>query len=131
VAVGAFLQPARIQAGGIAKLVVQFKTATRWHIYATDSTAGTALPTTLKLNLPEGFEAVGDWGQPNSGNGPDGQSRVLEGSFRFTRQIKATEHPGRFELTCQVNYQACDPFSCQLPRTLALKASGEIVQATK
>jgi DsbC/DsbD-like thiol-disulfide interchange protein len=127
VSAGAFLQPARVPAGGTAKLVVQFKTAPRWHIYAPDSLPGTALPTTLTLKLPEGIEAVGDWVQPNARKGPDGTGRMLEGSFQFVRRIKVSNRPGRFGLTCDVNYQACDPFSCQPPRTLTLKASGEVV----
>jgi hypothetical protein len=59
VAAAIALIPPRARAGELLTLVVQIKTAPTWHIYSTRALSGTGIPTSLKLQLPSGVEALG------------------------------------------------------------------------
>ena len=120
------LQPARAARGESLTLVVKIQTAPTWHIYAADSTTGTGIPTTLKLELPEGVEAVGEWVWPPARQ--DGQSRVHEGSIEVRRRLKigSRAKPGLVQVKCTLSYQACDPFSCRPPEEKTLQADAVI-----
>jgi len=110
---------------------VQIKTAPRWHIYAIQGLSGTGIPTTLKLHLPSGIEAFGDWNCPPPKPGVDRQGPIYEGSVKFTRRLAISRQKvsGPINVTCELGYQACDPFSCRPPETVALNATAEIVPA--
>jgi DsbC/DsbD-like thiol-disulfide interchange protein len=129
VTAGAHLRPESVRAGGDVTLVVLVRTAPGWHIYAAEGSAGAALPTTLKITLPETVQPVGDWTYPDAVPGPDGTGRVYQGKLTFRRQLRVSPPavPGPFKVTCELRYQACDPFSCRPPATLALAAGGEII----
>jgi len=131
VSTAAALFPPRARAGESLTLVVQVKTAPRWHIYATGEVSGTGMPTTLKLDLPSGVEASGDWTCPSPHPGGDGQSPIYEGNVKFIRRLAINRQKvsGPINVTCELGYQACDPFSCRPPETVALKATAEIVPA--
>jgi len=122
----AVLQPARALAGESLTLVVMLSTAPTWHIYAADGMVGTAIQTTLKLELPEGVEAAGEWTLPTARQ--DGQSRIYEGSFQFRRRLKIglAVKPGQIHVKCALAYQACDPFSCRPPEEKTLQAAAVI-----
>jgi len=128
----AVLFPARARVGESLTLVVQIKTAPRWHIYATGALSGTGMPTTLKLQLPPGVEAIGNWSCPPPKPGADGHDPIYQGSVKFTRRLainRQKDHLGSINVTCELGYQACDPFSCRPPETVDLKATAEIVPA--
>jgi DsbC/DsbD-like thiol-disulfide interchange protein len=129
-AVAAFFPP-RARVGESLTLVVQIKTAPRWHIYGTGALSGTGMPTTLKLHIPSGIETFGDWSYPLPKPGADGQGPIYEGSVKFTRRLAISRQvvSGTLTVTCELGYQACDPFSCRPPETVALKATAEIVPA--
>jgi DsbC/DsbD-like thiol-disulfide interchange protein len=129
VTAAAALRPGKVRAGEIVTFVVQIRTAPGWHIYAADEPAGAALPTTLKLTLPDGIEPEGAWTYPDAVAGPDGAGRVYEGQLTFRRQLRVGPRaaPGPFRVTCDLRYQACDPFSCKPPAALALAAGAEVI----
>lgn len=131
VSAAAALFPTRARAGESLTFVVQIKTAPRWHVYATGALSGTEMPTTLKLQLPSSAEAVGDWTCPAPHPGASGQGPIYEGSVRFTRRLAISRQKvsGPITVTCELGYQACDPFSCRPPESVALKATAEIVPA--
>jgi hypothetical protein len=131
VAAAIALFPPRARAGEVLTLVVQIKTAPRWHIYATRALSGTGIPTTLKLQLPSGVEAFGDWSSPPPHPGVGGQGPIYEGSVKFTRRLAISRQmmSRPINVNCELGYQACDPFSCRPPETMPLKATAEIVQA--
>lgn len=125
--------PMNFQTPGNATLLIRVKTAPGWHIYAADKPAGTSQPTRLDLQLPEGVEAEGDWIYPEatkSGVGSDGKF-VYEGDFAFRRRLKVSEGTprGRFNVGCEIHYQACDPFSCRPPETATVEATADVVPA--
>ena len=125
----AALFPTRARAGESLTFVVQIKTASRWHIYPTGAVSGTEMPTTLKLQLPSGVEAVGDWIYPAPHPGASGQGPIYEGSVKFIRRLAINRQKVSrpINVTCELGYQACDPFSCRPPETVVLKATAEIV----
>ncbi len=131
VAAAAALFPPHARAGELLTLVVQIKTAPRWHVYSTQALSGTGFSTTLKLQLAPGVEAFGDWICPPPHSGVGGQGPIYEGSVKFTRRLAIGRQmiSGPINVTCKLGYQACDPFSCRPPETVALKATAEIVQA--
>jgi hypothetical protein len=131
VTAGATFMPARVRPGEFLALVVQVKTAPRWHIYAGGAFSGTGMATTLKLELPEGIATAGDWTYPPPVPASDRLSHIYEGTVEFRRQLKSSPRVplGPIRVTCELSYQACDPFSCRPPEKVALKATAEIVQA--
>jgi DsbC/DsbD-like thiol-disulfide interchange protein len=126
VTAAAGLHPARAAIGESLTLAVKIQTAPTWHIYAADSTAGTGIPTILKLDLPEGVEAAGEWVWPSARQ--DGQSRIYEGFIEVRRRLKIglRAKPGPVQVKCTLSYQACDPFSCRPPEEKTLQAAAVI-----
>jgi hypothetical protein len=123
------LRPAAGKVGDIVELVVEARTATRWHIYAAGESTGGTIPTSLEVRLPSGVEATGAWQYPQTKPGQEGQGGIYEGRLTFRRLLKITENaqPGPMEVHCDLTYQACDPFRCRPPETLTLAAKGEVV----
>jgi DsbC/DsbD-like thiol-disulfide interchange protein len=125
---GAALSAPKVRAGETVTLVVRAKLAPTWHIYAADETSGGNIPTTLKLNLPDGVEAVGDWSYPAATRTKDVEGAIYEGDLTFRRKLRIAGDaaPGSIQVTCELGYQACDPFSCRAPDKLSLKAKAEV-----
>jgi hypothetical protein len=130
VAAAAAILPATLTAPAMATLVIRVRTAPAWHIYSADGPTGIGQPTRLELKLPEGIEPEGDWVNPEASPGPGAGQLVYEGDFTFRRRLKITEQAplGRVEISCQIDYQACDPFLCRPPESLTLQAGAEVVQ---
>ena len=122
------LSPAEVRAGDPLTLVVHVKTAPSWHIYSAEGSGGVGVATSLKLKLPEGIVADGDWSYPGSVRGSDGQ-RIYEGTFEIRRRLRvgADVAAGPVAVTCELGYQACDAFSCRPPTKRELEAKAEVV----
>jgi DsbC/DsbD-like thiol-disulfide interchange protein len=131
VVAGAAISPAKVRAGDTVTLVVQVKTASKWHIYAADMPTEGSIPTTLKLKLPDGVQAKGKWSYPSAVQNRNGEGWVYEGDLTFRRALTlASDVPaGQIEVTCEFGYQACDPSSCKPPAKLSLKAKVEVAPA--
>ena len=121
------LAPARVGAGGEMDLIIRVETAPTWHIYSAEGSGGPGIATTLDLKLPEGVVTEGEWVNPESVKGSDGQM-VYEGAVEFRRRLRvgADVAPGVVEVGCEIGYQACDPSSCRPPARSVLKAKAEV-----
>jgi len=122
--------PEKVRAGEEFSLVLRVKTAPTWHIYAMNSSKGPGIPTTINLGLPKGVESTGEWVLPKPIRDADGQL-VYQGEFEFRRTFRVVAEvvPGVIKLTGELDLQACNPFSCQLPKKLVLEATTEVVKA--
>jgi hypothetical protein len=129
VAVGT-LDPARVEPGGTATLVIHVRTAATWHIYAHDATGTPNTPTELTLALPPGVEAVEEWQHPPAHSEPGTGGRVLEGSFVFQRKLRVQPAAARGsrEIVCEMSYQACDPLMCRPPERLTVRIPMEVAR---
>jgi DsbC/DsbD-like thiol-disulfide interchange protein len=123
------LNPARVRSGEELDIVIRVKTAPTWRIYARGKSGGPGMPTTLKLELPKGVEAKADWACPDPIRAPDGQM-AYEGKVEFQRRLRIGTDvtPGRINVSCELGYQACNGFSCELPTQVTLNASGEVLK---
>ena len=129
VVVAAALRPTEVRPGDTLTLFVQVRIAPTWHIYAVDGSPGENIPTSLKLKVPEGVQPVGSWTYPQAKPAASGQGSHYEGTVTFRQQLRiaAGATPGPLAVTCEFDYQACDPFTCRPPAKLALKASAEVI----
>jgi hypothetical protein len=125
------LSPTALHPGHEATLVVRVETAPSWHIYAVEGSNGPGIATTLKLRLPRGVEAEGEWSCPNAIRASDGQM-AYEGKLEFRRKLRvgADAASGPIEVACDLGYQACDPRSCRAPAREELIAKAEVVRGT-
>lgn len=125
------LRPPKGGAGDTLDLVVEIHVFAGWHIYAVDAGAGGAIPTSIVEKLPEGIEPAGAWQYPKAESSPLAPGRIYEGRLTFRRPLRITERAPaqRIEVSCELTYQACDPFHCLPPQTLTLSARGEVESA--
>jgi hypothetical protein len=122
------ISPAKVRAGEALELIVRVKLAPTWHIYAVGGSQGPGVPTTLKLTLPKRVESEGQWSCPVPVRGTDGQM-IYEGTLEFRRRLRVAQGAagGPIDVSCELGYQGCDPFSCRLPTSARLTAKCEIV----
>ena len=130
VVAAAELSPLRSRAGESSVIIVRVKLAPAWHIYAAEGSNGPGVSTALKLKLPEGVEADGQWSYPKPVLGSDDQ-KIYEGMVEFRRKLRVRPDAavGPVSVTCELGYQACDPVSCRPPTKVELVATAEIVGA--
>jgi hypothetical protein len=129
VSASAELRPAKVCPGEELELVVRIRIAPVWHIYSIGKSGGPGVPTTLKLKLPKGVEADAEWAGPDPIRAADGQT-AYEGAIELRRRLRIA---GNFaaesiDVACEVGYQACNAFSCQLPTRVTLQAKGEVAK---
>lgn len=108
------VEPKQAAAGGSATVTFRLEIAPRWHVAAKAGAAGPEIPLHLRLTLPEGVEADGDWLLPEPAIDAQGHARY-EGTVELRRKVKVTAaaKPGPARLTPSAYYQACDPASCR------------------
>jgi Disulphide bond corrector protein DsbC len=125
------LAPTAVRPGQEAVFIVRVETAPSWHIYAVEGSNGPGIATTLRLKLPRGVEAEGEWSCPKPIKTSDDQM-AYEGRLEFRRKLKvrADAAPGPIEVACELGYMACDPHSCRPPTKDDLVARAEVVGAT-
>ena len=96
-------------------VTVQMDIAPGWHIY--DETGeGPEVATSLKLKLPEGVTAVGDWNRPNSTDGSAENSLVYEGLVSFSKSVAIQPKAYGENIDVIVSYQACTEKLCNRPQ---------------
>lgn len=127
----ATLRPNKGSNGDALDLVIEIRIAAGWHIYAVDAPAGSALPTSIVEKLPQGIEVAGAWQYPKHISSPEAPGGIYEDRLTLRRPLKITQNAqaGRIDVSCELIYQACDPFHCLPPQTLTLSAKGEIKSA--
>lgn len=124
--------PATAEAGAEFVVEIRARIAAGWTIHPVDAAPGPASPTTLKLELPPGVEAVGDWELPPTRrplDKPD-SGAIYEGevTFRRTLKIVAGQPVGRLNVGCVVGFQACDAEMCRRPEVVSLVTTVRVVE---
>jgi hypothetical protein len=98
---------------------------------AVDSSVPTFL-TTLRLELPAGIEAIGDWELPTARRLIDRPSvgAVYEGDATFRRRLKIAERlpSGTMGVECEIGFQACDANFCRRPEMLTVAVTIDVVE---
>jgi hypothetical protein len=126
VTVGAAFFPRQVQPDGLLTLTVKVRILSGWHIYSVDGLNGGNAPTTLNLNLPSSLKPLGPWKCPKAIS--VGDAHHYKGTITFQRQFSVTAKThGTIDLSCEVGFQACDPFSCRPQTKLQVIASAEIL----
>lgn len=117
VSVRLVLNKDQIAAGEDLQLTVGFSVAAGFEIQSLDASLP-KVPTQLSLQLPEGFEAEGDWNVPATVRSfnPGGDAVYL-GEVEFVQRIHVADdlQPGPYQIACRVSYQACDSRRCLRP----------------
>jgi hypothetical protein len=124
------VSPTMCRRGESPAFIIRVKLAPAWHIYALGGSNGPGMATTLKLILPYGVEAEGEWSHPKPTLESDGQ-KIYTGTVEFRRQLrfKPDATAGPVSLTCELCYQVCDAVSCHPPAKVELVARAEVVGA--
>lgn len=118
------------QPGDEIELSVTLKIAPLWEIRTFDAKPK-AVATQLKLGLPEGITAKGDWSHPKPSRSlaPDGHP-AFAGEVTFSRTLKVSGKmpAGKTSIECRVHFQACRETTCLRPEDLELTLPIEIVK---
>ncbi|MEN6407328.1 MAG: hypothetical protein ABFC77_12765 [Thermoguttaceae bacterium] len=122
------LANAATQAGDELELSVLLEIAPLWEIDPLKASLGSAA-TQLRLNLPPGLSAVGEWQSPEPFvSGMSGGHPGYGGEVLFTRRLKSSPQmpAGKYAILCSVAYQACNEQQCLQPAEMELKTVVEI-----
>ena len=96
-------------------VTIQMDIASGWHTY--DQVGeGSEVATSLKLKLPEGVTAVGDWNRPNSTDGSELNSLAFEGQISFSKSVTIQPTAYGKSIDVVVSYQACNDRICNRPQ---------------
>ena len=99
--------------GEIIELRVTFDISEGWHIYGDMPETSPFPATEVKLELPDGITAVGEWKLPEAQVNPDSsQLPIYTGAVTFVRELVVTK-PALVEI--EVSFQACDENNVCLP----------------
>lgn len=129
VMVGSGIKPGSVEPGAIVTFAVRARIGEPWHIYAIDKPTGVSKPTKLKLKLPEGVTAVGEWNIPDAiAHDQDGDEIfVYEKDVVFRHQLKVgADATGLLDVGCEVQYQACKETSCMAPTSETTSVALEV-----
>ena len=124
---GAALVPDTAQSGNTVVFVVRVQVADGWHIYAADKDVSPSIPTTLKLDLPDGVEEAGNWVYPEAEeyDGALGDTTyIYHKVVSFHRQLRLSKvNSETIEVTCNLGYQVCNDQVCLRPANDKLRAT--------
>lgn len=88
----------------------------QWHIYAYVPETQPYITSKLKLELPKGITAIGDWELPYSEPYDDG-IYVYHGTPVFVRYCSVENYAMASTIKCGLYYQTCDLRKCFPPET--------------
>lgn len=127
IAAGIGLHPTQFTKGDSGWIGIKVRTAPSWHIFSLNHSRSSGVATELKLELPAGIQAEGEWMAPK----PKAPELIYEGTILFRRKLTITPAAaaGPFTLRCQLTYQACDPVVCWPARTIGLEIRGEVLRS--
>ena len=107
------------QSNSMLELSIQLDIEPDWHVYATVPKGSPLRVTRIKLNLPDGVEAVGDWVKPQSQPSlKDLNSTIYMGSATFVRRLKAAVASKGETIDVEVDYQVCNQQFCLPPKSV-------------
>ena len=98
---------------GCKDVVVTMTVHDGFHTYATLADGDPFIPTEITVELPEGYEKVGDLRLPAPTPSATATT-YYTGTGSFTQRVKGT---GAGKAVCKVRYQACDASMCMPPVT--------------
>ena len=95
-----------------------------WHTYG----EGSDFATSLKLKLPEGVKAVGDWDHPVGKLGAESHSEIYVGKVSFSKSVIIQPSAYGKSIDVIVSYQACTDEYCNRPtsKTVSIEIPGDI-----
>ncbi len=124
VTLGGAVDRTKVAAGESILLVVRCKTLPPWYIYAADGTEEIGVPTRLELKLPSGVTQQSPWQLPNAKakQTPLGQVGTYAQDVRFMVPllVNPLAPPGKLEVRCSFQYQACSDSTCLSPASHTL-----------
>jgi thiol:disulfide interchange protein DsbD len=114
-----------VSPGGNIDLAVVLDLEGHWHVNANKTGDEFLIPTTVELELPDGFSVVGvvyPEGIEKQLGFSDKPMRLYEGEavIGATLQASADFAPGETAVTAVVTYQACDNEKCLAPETVRI-----------
>ncbi|MCW5557841.1 MAG: hypothetical protein KIT22_08420 [Verrucomicrobiae bacterium] len=128
----AWTEPADVHRGTAFDLVVALRIAAGHHIYSPDKGGqGTFAPTTVRLVLPDGLAAEGDWVVSVPDRVKDGRIEAAAVIFRRTIQAGLNAPAGRVSMQVELRYQACTEELCWPPRKVTLEARARMTTDQK
>ena len=99
--------------GETIELRVTFDVSDGWHIYGQMPENSPHPGTQVKLSLPDGITAIGEWKLPRAQIDPDSpQYPIYTGSVTFVRELEVS-NPAPIDV--EVSFQACDANKLCLP----------------
>ena len=113
-----FQNPVQVAVGmnktgkGKQEVVVRVKIHAGYHIYAHVADRDPFIPTTIEINLPEGYQLVGDLKCPSFNALGKSGTTIYENEAVFRQEITGS---GEGEITCVIGYQCCDSHVCMTP----------------
>lgn len=114
----------------IVTVIVRGRLAPGWHVYAHVPADEPYIQTELKLQLPPGAEAVGEWSRPEGVIDPHAPTlRLWMGDLVFSHQVrlpKTAAGSAAIRIGCTISYQCCDENSCLPPDEIELSSSVEL-----
>ena len=102
--------------GDAKELVIRIKIHPTYHIYGFVAEQDPYIATSFDIQLPEGWEKVGDMKIPSFKTTGQYGTTIYEGDVTFRQRIKGSGHG---EVKLNVNYQCCDAHACFPPRDVA------------
>jgi hypothetical protein len=123
---------ASVSPGGQFEVLVQARILSDYHIYGMDPKVSPFIPTTLKLTLPDGLEAAGEWTGPSPERDKAGVE-IYTGTAVFRRAVKASAGgvPKKCSIGVELEYQVCNNDMCYPPKKVELDATVEVAAAKK
>ncbi|MCM1077100.1 MAG: hypothetical protein NC411_07045 [Bacteroides sp.] len=98
---------------GVKEIVMTLTVHPGFHTYAIVADDDPFIPTEVSVELPEGYEKVGDMLCPQQSPSATATT-YYTGTGAFRQRIKGT---GAGTVNCKIAYQACDETMCQRPVT--------------
>jgi DsbC/DsbD-like thiol-disulfide interchange protein len=84
-----------------------------WHIYSSVPSASPSTVTNVRLTLPAGVKAIGEWSRPvGQPSRKDPRAMVYEGSVTFERQLRSAVSTRDLTIGVEVEYQVCNQRFC-------------------
>ncbi len=114
------------KAGSVITLAVRITHAPGWHTYASVPGDSPYRPSTLRLELPDGWTTVGRWSLPNTTPlAEDSRVQTVAGDAVFLQRVRvaASAATEPVILRATVGYMVCDVQHCLPPAEVALQAT--------
>lgn len=113
----------QLRPGATAKVELDFRVGSDFHINSNKPKSPLLIPTALKLTAPDGLQIVSLHYPPGEDQSfpfsPNEKLSVYTGDFAIDAALKALPKAkaGTYNVTGELHYQACDRSACYPPKT--------------